>query len=247
MGKRRPQFYFLAKPNWQTPVKIRRAFRTTVKESLTGDEHRSSLLANPIRTESWHVECVEAKESAYLLRVMHKHQNKLIGIPLWPEHAQLTAEAAADQNELTVNSTTYKEFEAGQEVVILGSDWDTFEIATIHSMTSTVITLLDNLSSTWPIYSEVYPIIPARFQETLSGIVQSDQFLSGHFELKESWEATSTTTTSSSSSTTSSTASTTSSVSTTSSSSSTVSTTSSTSSSSSTTSSSTSSTTTTTA
>jgi len=237
MGYRNPRYYLLATPNWRDRVRIGRAYKTTVTEALSGGEQRAGLRSNPRRSVRWNVDAMSAKESSYLQRFFFKYQNELIGTPLWADCALLTSAAASGQKELAVNSTTYKEFEVGGEVVIFSDDdWDTYEVGIVVSLTATKVTLRANLTSTWPVNSEVYPLIRARLEQSLSGIMNTDRHLSALFEVTESLEGTTTTTTtvtgsttyssttsstsstaSTTSSTTSSTASTTSTVSTTSS------------------------------
>lgn len=243
MGYRNPRYYLLATPNWRDIVSIGRAYKTAITESRNGNEQRSGLRSSPRRSVRWNTDAMSAKESSYLQRFFFKYQNELIGTPIWADGTYLTSEAASGQNELEVDLTSYKEYTVGEEVVIFSkSDWDTYEVGIVIAVTSTLITLRNNLSSTWSEGTEVYPIVRARLNQHLSGTMNTDEYLSAIFELTESLEGSTTTTTTVTGSTThtttcSSTSSTTSStISTTSSTSSTASTTSSTSSTASTTS-----------
>lgn len=224
MGYRKPRFYFLARPNWSQDIEAGRQFVTVVTESLSGKEMRSGLITLPLRSLDFAVDTLDAYESSYMVKVMSKYQHELLGVPQWPEYAELDSEAASGQDELECDSIVYKEFKSGMEVVITGTDWETYEIATIESVSENLIRLTANLISTWPEGSEVYPILPMRLEQSLTGQYQTDHHSGWRMNFFESLEASTTTTVTAStttsttvSSTTSSTVSTTSTLSTTSS------------------------------
>lgn len=194
MGYKKPRFYFLARPNWNQEIEAGRKFVTTVTESLAGKEKRSGLADLPKRSLEFTVDPYDAKESAYMIKVMHRYQHELLGIPQWPEYAELASEAASGQNILACDSLSNKEFAAGDEVVITGSDWETYEIGTISSITGNNITLKANLISTWAAGSEVYPVLPMRVTASLTGQFQTDHHSGWRMSFNESLEVSTTTT-----------------------------------------------------
>lgn len=195
MGFRKPKFYFLARPNWDKDIEVGRRFVTTVTETQSGKELRSSLVDEPFRSIEFSVDPMSAEESSYMIRTMSKYQDDLLGVPNWPEGAFLNSAAASGQSELECDDLDNKEFEVNQEVIITGSDWTSYEVGTIVEIDGNTIRLKENLSSTWPIYSEVYPIIPARTEQGLTGQFHTDYYSGWKMSFQESLEVSSTSST----------------------------------------------------
>lgn len=149
------------------------------------------------------VDALTAGESAYLHRKIYKEMHSLLGIPLWPDMVLLTAQATAGTNILTVDDTDDCAFQTGYQVVLLDpDDPDVYEIGIVESITTTQITLVDNLANTWDPGTEIYPIMISRIQQTATLTHKTDSFSNTTIEATEWWEPTTTSTTSSTTTTT---------------------------------------------
>lgn len=159
-----PTAYLIIPPDWSSPVTFKRSWRTGIQSGVTGAEKRAAYLSRPIRTLEFSVTAMTAAGLSYLKRTLFQHVSAMVGVPLWMERAHLTAQALAGVTGLTVSATTGLWFTPGEEIVLVG-DFDsakTYEVATIDTVSTNSISLASPLAATWPAYTEVFPVIPAR-------------------------------------------------------------------------------------
>lgn len=155
--------YFLIPPDWAKPVLFRKQWRTGLQNSLKDNEKRSALFTWPRRALSYDAMALEYAETAYIRRKIYKNLHNVWGIPYWQDRTALTAEAASGQAVLAVESTQYRNFEVGA-LCILSAQKNSYEVGTIQSLTADQITLTANLNSTWPVNTDVYPILKCRIK-----------------------------------------------------------------------------------
>jgi len=155
--------YFLIPPDWANPVLFRKQWRTGLQNSLKNNDKRSALFTWPRRALSYDAVALEYTETAYIKRKIYKNLPNVWGIPYWQDRTALTAEASSGQAVLDVGSTQYRNFEVGALCILLASK-DSYEVGTILSFTADQITLTGNLISTWPVNTDVYPILKCRIK-----------------------------------------------------------------------------------
>lgn len=155
--------YFLLPPNWGTPFKYSRSWRTSIQASLTAHEKRSALFTWPRRNLQFSILNLTAAETNYMIRKFYKNLNNVWGIPYWIHEVALTAQATSGQAVLNVTDTTNLNFEVGAKCVVL-IDQNNYEVGTISSIATNAITLDTGLSGTWELGLYVYPILKARLQ-----------------------------------------------------------------------------------
>lgn len=209
MTYKKPVKFLLLRPDWRERIRVARAFLTTVTTAKSRLEQRAALKTVPKRTIKYVAAAFSQPEAAYLHRKLYKEMHALLGIPIWPDFALLSAQANAGTNILSVDSTDDMPFvEGGQVVLISESDPDTYDVGVIDELASDLIMLEDNLTNSWASGSQVWPMLSARIDQAIKVPWRTDSLASASIEARESWEVTTTTTTTT---TTSSTASTTSS------------------------------------
>jgi len=142
--------------------RISHAWKTTIQETIEGDEKRSALYTWPrVRLES-EMLVFEDEERRFIHAHLWRDLHNLWGIPIISDETSLTAEAAAAQAVLTVGATDYRHFYDGRQCILI-SDWESYEVATITTVDSgTQITLSGNLSATWPAGTKVFPLYICR-------------------------------------------------------------------------------------
>lgn len=168
--------YFTLPPDWGSGVTLTRSYKTGIQMSVTGQEKRSALYSWPRRALKYKVIGMSAAEVAYIKRKIWRHQHHVWGVPLWTDGSKLTAIAAAGTKSLAVEDTRYRDFAIGDKVIITNpANPDSYEYGTIASFTQTGITLVDNLTYSWTSFYFVYPVLPARFEASMTLTSRTDR------------------------------------------------------------------------
>jgi len=155
--------YLTIPPNWAEPVSLSHVWRTSILRGETGDEQRSALYTKARRKIRYRLDVLDAAEMRWIKRHLFKYLHQVWGVPLWPDRTYLTAQADAGQNVLTVASAAYRHFGEGERVILLdAADPGLYEAGEIASISAPNITLVNNLANTWPVGTDVYPMIEAR-------------------------------------------------------------------------------------
>lgn len=157
--------YILNRPNWADSVKYRRKWQTNIQISLSGEEQRSALLTWPRRSLSFSILSLDYSKISMLKKVLYKNLYNLLGVPFWQDGTVLTAKANSGQKTLNVQSVLSRNFEPGGLCILIASD-TSYEDAIIGSILGNQITLQDNLAHTWPVRTEVYPVMISRVRST---------------------------------------------------------------------------------
>ena len=167
--------YFTLPPDWAEGVKYSRAWRTSISATAQGVEQRSALWTWPRRSLEYTVAGLSYGESAYMKRKFYQGQGAIYGVPLWTSKTTLSSEATAGQSMVVVVAATGSEFVVGGQLILLGSDPDTYELGEIEvffvldpgppDYTPILgILLKGNLAATWPAGTLVCPVLPCRIR-----------------------------------------------------------------------------------
>lgn len=154
----------ILRPDWAAGVKVSRRYRTTVTGALSGKEMRSGLKDRFIRTLGYDAKALGAYQANYMKWALWKYLHTVVPVPWWVDEAIVIEEAAAGQNEIRIDSTAYTEFAEGGEIILLSDDQDAmiYEIGEIAGISidegHDLVTLSENLLTTWPAGSPVYPL-----------------------------------------------------------------------------------------
>jgi len=158
--------YLTIPPNWIDPVTINHAWHTSIQTSIPGQEKRSALFTWHRKTISYTLDLLTIQESNWMKRHIFRDIHNLWGVPLWPDYTYVTASAAAGQKIIAVEDTDDRRFATGDDIVLINpSDFTSYEKGTIDAFTATQITLVDNLVSTWPTHTDIYPLMTARMMQ----------------------------------------------------------------------------------
>jgi len=154
--------YFLLEPT-KNSFQFKKRWWTSIQTGLDGTEQRSSLITWPRRSITAKYFAKTYDELNYLKRILFKSLHLTWGIPFWQDKTTLISQASSGLKILNVGSTLYRNFEVGS-LCILFQSITSFEVGEIDSFTETQITLVTNLSSTWPVGTKVYPLLKSRIE-----------------------------------------------------------------------------------
>lgn len=143
-------------------------WRTSIQESVNGDEKRSALFTWPRISLDNKLCFVSYAERSFIRAALSYSLSGIWGFPFVHDKTVLTSEASSGQKVLTVAETDYRHFYDGRGcILVYSSNWEDYEFATIDTVDSaTQITLKDNLSDTWIAGTKVYPIFEYRIAQS---------------------------------------------------------------------------------
>jgi len=152
--------YFLL-PSKNEAFSFKKKWLTEILTAIDGNEQRSALLTWPRRSLTIASIALTSSDLNYIKRIFFKKLHLTWGIPFYQDRTVLTSQAASGQKTLNVESTQYRNFEIGAPCILLESK-SSFEPGTIASFNDTQITFEENLASTWPVSTPVYPVLQAK-------------------------------------------------------------------------------------
>ncbi|MFA5753984.1 MAG: hypothetical protein WC905_01305 [Patescibacteria group bacterium] len=161
-------------------MKLAHIWRTAIQTAVAGKDKRTALFTWPrIKINNKYL-ISGTKRMNQIKRNLIFRVDAIWGIPLWPDITTLAAQAASGQKILAVAETAYRHFYAGRNCIIISaSDPDSYEVGVINVLASAQITLVGNLTSTWPAGSFVLPLYDCR--------IASAQKVSGANERRQVW------------------------------------------------------------
>lgn len=147
--------------NWGDGLTETLEWKTAVLASTTGIEQRIMQRQTPRRTfEGSFV--LDGERRALFDNFMHRYGGSDFAIPLWHSQAQTTAVSTGSVVHVP---TAFREFEAGDMVMLRSLVTQEIEIATIQAVAPDTLQLIANLAKPWGIGTLVYPMRPARFED----------------------------------------------------------------------------------
>lgn len=152
--------FLLNKPNWNSSVKIKYSWQTSIKRGIEGNEQRSKLKSWPRRNIAWQSQISTNYQRNLLTRKLFFDFQNIFGIPLWPYVTQLTSAASIDDTTIYCD-TTYKNF-ADNQIVLITADFINYDYGSISSFNDTSITLTSGLTRDFILGASVYPVLQGR-------------------------------------------------------------------------------------
>lgn len=153
--------------NWTEPVIERLTWLTDVMRHRDSSEQRRQPRQNPRRQLEYAILPVSSSERQRLDNLIWAKQKGAMLLPIWTDAQVLQSAAASGQPVVTVPTTTY-DYDADQ-YLILWSDFETYEAVQIGSLTSSTVTLSENLVATWPAGTIACPARLARMSQSVQG------------------------------------------------------------------------------
>jgi hypothetical protein len=142
-------------------------WRTTIQETIEGGEKRSALQTWPRVTLDNQIQFTTDQEKTFIRTMLSRELYGFWKIPIISDKTTLSSQAASGQKVLAVTETDYRHFYDGRECALINpDDWESYEIVEIDTIdSSTQITAADNLVSTWPTGTLVFPLYQFRITD----------------------------------------------------------------------------------
>lgn len=153
--------------NWETPLVERLTWLTTVLPHRDSSEQRYQARLHPRRQLEYGILPLSALELQRLENFFRRYQHESILLPIWTDNQSLAVAANSGQPIITINTATY-DFDAGAYAV-LWRNYDDYEAVEIQSLTSSAITLAENLTRAWSVGTQVLPARLATLSQSLRG------------------------------------------------------------------------------
>jgi hypothetical protein len=149
------------------PVQETLEFVTDIMRSADGHEQRVSVRSNPRQIIDYRFLIPEGDERRRMETFLYKWHSQVFGIPVWFESQRLTAAATSGDTVLSL-PTEYSDFRIGG-LLIVWSDYLTFDALEISAVTSTTITLTSGITRDYPSRTKVMPLRTALTKQEISG------------------------------------------------------------------------------
>lgn len=148
---------FSIRPDWSEPFREAPCYATSILPGYSGAEQRIQTRLDPRWRYSFRAVALTQQIASYLEALLYGWQDKLYGVPCWPETTYLTAPAGP--GEISVHAVTTNLPTFGIDgLVMLWLDERTFEVFTVASLASGVINLNSQIVGAWPIGTRVIPL-----------------------------------------------------------------------------------------
>lgn len=172
-----------------TKQSVSHTWNTGIQKTINGIEKRSTLYTWPRITLDINYATGDNTESNWIRNIFKQNIKDTLYVPISPDKTTLTAEAVAPGNILTVNTTDYRHFYEGRDLVLVShTDWTSYEKLTINNIVGNTITIEGALSSSWPIGTNVYPLYGCKIVDIQKVKKRVKEIDSWQIEFKEAYE-----------------------------------------------------------
>lgn len=142
-------------PNWKQPIVERLEWLSDVLTSRSGAEQRRAVRLTPRRFFEFRINPLDNVRT-FLDLWLHRLGDNECLLPLWHDHARLSATSASGTSRLNFDNT-YREF-VTDGFAILWSDPFTFEVVEISAQDDTGLDLAAPLGVTWNQRASLFPL-----------------------------------------------------------------------------------------
>jgi hypothetical protein len=142
-------------PDWGDRLRLRREWRTTIAEGVTGAEDRASFRHLPLRGIEYGVLPLNLKEERKLLdRIVAAKRSGLAAVPFWGRGVPLAATATG--SAVVLGDEDAWEWSVDDYVFFSDQDRDTCEVGQVQALSGVTLTLKAALAGTyrgfcWPL------------------------------------------------------------------------------------------------
>lgn len=148
-------------PNWESGILERLEWFNDLLTSETDVEQRIARRLTPRRTLEASF-LITAEKRQQFDAFMSGYGSSVFAIPLWYEMTRLQSSAASGTDLLTLD-TRWREYEAGDYMMVRAPNSLKWEAIQILAKTDTSLQLISNLENSWPAGTFCYPMKIARF------------------------------------------------------------------------------------
>lgn len=154
---------FTPEIDWGDGYRERNAYLTDVLRARSEDEQRIKLRQLPRPGAAFRVVTLNARDSGLLKSLIYGWQDRVYGVPVWPDATPLTAQASIGATTISL-STAGRAFTAGG-ILMLWANAHTAEALTIDSVGGSSITLESPTTKQWPAGTLCIPLFRGRLAQ----------------------------------------------------------------------------------
>lgn len=141
----------------QAPIVERLLFFTQVMEALDGSEQRIALRRAPRQQFDLTFVVRDGESRQRIENLMFDWQDRVFGLPMWHEPAQLSAPASAGQFSVNVSTTSFADFRVGGLAIVF-RDSQSFDALEISAIGPSSLTFTSPLVNDYPVGTAVFPL-----------------------------------------------------------------------------------------
>ena len=174
---------FPVKP--EVPYTERLQFLTDVMPKESGKEQRVKLRKNPRQLFDWRVRIDDGTfDKGRMDTLLFDWQSRTWGVPIWHEATELSVAATAGDLTINVGTTADADYRV-DELVMIYTDGENFDVQTIDSFTATTITLKNAILNSYAVGADVAPLRTANMKKQVgaSRFRSADQELIASFRI----------------------------------------------------------------
>jgi hypothetical protein len=148
--------------SWIEGFQLSTTWITNIEVAQSGAEKRVSVTGKPDRIATVTILAMKNRESWLILNHIRRMGRCRSYLPIYSDFSKLTSAVSTSATVLPCDTTTRRLF-AGQTIAIAypsrSTEYVTFELATILSLTITAITLTAGVSQGYPINARIFPLM----------------------------------------------------------------------------------------
>lgn len=182
-GSRLTLFSFY--PTWDAGILERLEWLSDVTTGPTGIEQRRLLRLSPRRTFQMKL-IANGKDRQYFDILCFDWGSRNFAIPIWPDVQELQYVRFSGSTQIPCK-TAGRDFRVGGLLLFRGPDAFSAEVCEIAQVNSDGLVLARPTVNDWPIYTKIYPIRSARFDEqpSISRLTDKNSTVSVSFRVTE--------------------------------------------------------------
>ncbi len=133
--------------------------KVIVREALDTSEERLQTRPRPLYGIKYTTFTLTEQETGYIRRALELPDGLPFAMPYWPDQVKLSVTAAAGASVLTVESTDDSLWDTFNELAIIWTAFNSWELVSVGSVTTNTITLDNALAAEWSAGAWVVPIM----------------------------------------------------------------------------------------
>jgi hypothetical protein len=184
-----PSAYFLYPIKWGNYPKIKRSYTTNILSGLVGNEQRSKLKNNMIRTLSFTVVTDGEVMTRDLKKRLRLFMPEIWGVAVPQYRMKITQPTLYGDTTVSVDSTIGCELNHFEGILI--GRWNAFDYLNISTFTANNIITRDTLTNVWPVGTFAYPVMRGLLADVQEFSQPTPYHFNGEFTFVESyvWES----------------------------------------------------------
>ena len=171
-------------PNWEGGITETEDWLTDILQAWDGTEQRATLREPAGHTLEFEVVTFDAQELAWLQNLLTGSQERVWGVPWWPDASLLSASLPSGSTSISA-ATSGKAYESGAQALLWAGP-RSCEAVTVSTVGASALTV-SATAATWPAGTVLLPVREGRLTAKLDLDQLTDAIVSAslHFDCRE--------------------------------------------------------------